>query len=221
MASIAVSYTCLRDLELLKALNAQLTEWGMEHWAFFEEREMMGAYWSPYKGKVYERANGGDNGMGRDGAYAKINMLKKAYLLADSLNLLPCTFIDMDSDVRFNRNILSEFECESKEFKGFSGYNMSSHEPEEPNRRTGEKWYYATGCIKSFHSDFIKWMMEVKDWDNHFSTLISHSITPSEDAMLSYLAQVPYQGKFINMKERFKLSVQAKDYGNTNFDIIS
>lgn len=218
---IVVSYTCLRDIELLKELNKQLTHWGYEHWAFFEEREMVEASFR-YRGKIYSRNNGGDNGMGRDGAYAKMNMLKKAYDILESLGKNPCTILDCDSDVRFKEDIIKEFECKPHEFKGFSGFNLQSTEPEPPTHRVfSDPWYYATGCVKSFNTEFIRWLKDIKDYDDFFADLINHSITPSEDAFLSYVHQVKFRGTFVNMKEKFKLATQQKNYGSTNYDIMS
>jgi hypothetical protein len=213
---IVVSYTCLRDLELLKELNKQLTGLGATHWAFFEEREMLEAEWE-YDGIKFARDNGGDNGMGRDGALAKLKMLKKAYGIAESLEMLPTTFIDCDSDVRFNSpSVLFDFVCGSNEFRGFSGFVLNDLKPEPPTHGT---WYYATGCVKSFHSDLLKKLFE-SNTDDFIAELITKGITPSEDAFLSYSFQ-QFGWTFINLKEKYKLFTQSKDYGNLNFDIIS
>lgn len=219
--AIVVSYTCLRDLELLKRLNHYLTSKGIEHWAFFEQREMLQAEWE-YEGIKFERDNGGDNGMGRDGANAKVKMLKKAYEIAESLNMLPCTFIDCDSDVQFNNDkVINDLVCADNEFKGFSGFDLNNLKPEPPTHKVfGDKWYYATGCLKSFHSTLLKKLID-SDWANYMPDLINHNITPSEDAFLSYAFQVPLQGKFINMKEKYTIATQCKDYDNNLYDIMS
>lgn len=217
--AIIVSYTCLRDLEILKRLNKQLQS--HSHWAFFEEREMLEAEWE-YDGNKFSRDNGGDNGMGRDGARAKVKMLAKAYGIAESLGMLPCTFVDCDSDVQFNNmEVLRDMECGENEFKGFSGFDLGNKTAEPPTHKVfNDKWWYATGCLKSFHSGLLKRLLDA-DWNNWMPDLINHNITPSEDAFLSYAFQVPLQGKFINLKEKYRIATQCKDYDNNQYDVMS
>lgn len=210
---IAYSYTCLRDWELVMELHIQFLKANIPHYMFVEEREydefMKGFNNSTY---VIKRRNGGDNGMGRDGARAKRDVMHQVMKLTTGGTILEC-----DSDVRFLTYCIKYFECEPLQYKAFAG-NMSDHYNETFTHKTDVEWPYFTGCIKAYGYELGKKFLS-SPTEEYIEHLISHNITPSEDAFLSY--GFNKHGKFTNMKQFLKLGVQMKDYRSTSHDIMS
>lgn len=211
---IAYSYTCLRDIDLVLALHRQFNEAGITHYMFVEEREFE-EFRNKYPGMVYhvvKRRNGGDNGMGRDGARAKRDVMHQVMKLTTGGTILEC-----DSDVRFLTDCIKYFECEPLQYKAFAG-NMSDRYNETFTHKTDVEWPYFTGCIKAYGYELGKKFLS-SPTEEYIEHLISHNITPSEDAFLSY--GFNKHGKFTNMKQFLKLGVQMKDYNSNQHDIMS
>ena len=208
---IAITFSCLRDLEPVKRLNKQLESANIKHFIYVEEYEYQdfSKHLTCYSRGTNEN---GTNGFGGAGARAKLNMYKLAMNHLENGECL----LDLDSDVSFNNvSALFAMNCYGNEMKGYYDFKDPIHKVD------GKFFTYFTGCCKSYGYDIFKRLVSATDIEEHIMKMVDNGLTPSEDAFFSYYCQNVIGAKPINLYFVFKHGKQTKQYDNKEWDLVS
>lgn len=207
---LAVSWTCVRDIESVLRLNKQLKRFGVRHLMFVEEYEV-----DEFGNGCISRGlnDNASNGFGGDGSRGKLNMYKLAlsYLKEGE------TLLDLDSDVSIkSKQLIKSLNCGFNTMKGFCDMG------EIPLYKINDKqFYYFTGCCKSYSYDLIKNVCECDKVEDYIDLIAKNKFTPSEDCFFSYLCQAEFNCNIENLHDKYKHGKQTKQYKSKQYDIIS
>lgn len=196
----AFSFTCLRDIELVKRLHEQLEANGVEHTMYVDEIEV-GEFSKILPCKSRGRHPNSTNGFGEAGFYAKLECIKDMVQSTKT----GYTILDCDSDVVFeNKKIILDMICQPNEFKGWcEGCNNSEYE---------NQFNYNSGACKSYSYELGKIISELTRVDliKKVRYLMDIGQTPSKDAMTFYLLKE--LGKQTNLYNKYQwVGIQNKN----------
>ena len=188
----AFSFTCLRDVELVKRIHEQLTSVGIEHIMYVDESEV-----SRFPFPCVSRGShpNGTNGFGRSGFYAKLECIKDMVRRTTSGD----TILDCDSDVVFKSpEIALEMACSETEFKGWTGcpdrYCTYTDTVED------EQFFYTSGPCKSYSRALAEKIIH-SDVGGAMEKLMRNNFCPSEDCTTGFL--LSRFGTVTNMKKTY------------------
>lgn len=190
----AFSFTCLRDIELVKRIHEQLTSVGIEHIMYVDESEV-----SRFPFPCVSRGShpNGTNGFGRSGFYAKLVCIKDMVSrISDGDTILDC-----DSDVTFDSPEMAlDMKCSENEFKGWNGGSYSVFSA-YTNIAGDEAFFYTSGPCKSYSRSLAEKLIN-SDIESAIQKLMRNGFTPSEDCTLGFL--LSRFGKVTNMAKYYR-----------------
>jgi hypothetical protein len=186
----AFSFTCIRDIHLVRRIHKQLEDMGISHTMYVDETEMSKF---PFPCKTRGHHPDGTNGFGRGGFYAKLECIKD--MIA---NTQPGdTILDCDSDVLFedSKHIL-QMVCEKDEYKGWCSLQVDNVK--------GNVFKYCSGAVKSYSHELANKIVN-HDCASAIIDLMDSGFTPSEDCTTSYIAGL--EGRITNMRPEYEWSI--------------
>lgn len=203
----AFSFTCLRDVEIVKRIHEQLTSVGIEHIMYVDESEV-----SRFPLPCVSRGShpNGTNGFGRSGFYAKLVCIKDMV----SRTSYGDTILDCDSDVTFDSpNFAFDMKCSENEFKGWNGGadKLATY----TDIAGDEPFFYTSGPCKSYSRALAEKLVN-SDMEGAINKLMQSGFTPSEDCTLGFL--LSRFGRVTNMKKLYSWDIQpcrVRIYVNT------
>ncbi len=180
------SFTCLRDVHLVKRLHDQLTRVGISHTMYVDESEVSQF---PFACVSRGRHPDGTNGFGRGGAYAKLACIKDMVARTHPGD----TILDCDSDVLFeDPAYIYALKADIDEYKGWH--------TKEIHQVKGNAFRYCSGAVKSYSHELATKIVS-HDWATAIKDLMDADFTPSEDCTTSYIAGL--EGRVTNMSSEF------------------
>lgn len=187
-----------RDFERASSLNERLIKWDVTHHIFVEQKdlelfkglEQRVCTIRQSKGKtiIHIKPDGGEGGLGRAGTMARF----PCYKVMQTFIKEGDTYVQLDSDVMIDSEIIPQLACSPDEVKGFYNPDHPVHlERPAAATRTNVRFCHLSGMTicagwRIFHKSIPKdesSMLAII----HF--MMDEGFTPSEDVILSYLLQ--------------------------------
>jgi len=217
-----------RDFGRACALNERLIKHDVTHHIFVEQSDIPLFMPLERRGKtiIHVKPDGGEGGLGRAGTMARFPCYKAMQTFLKEGD----TYIQLDSDVMIDVEVIPELACSADEVKGFFDPNHPVHlERDASIPKTNVRFTHLSGmsiCAgwrvfnKSIPKDENK-MLEI------ISFMLDEGFCPSEDVMLSYLLQrADFQltnlfasfDRTFNSKGDIKVFRKEGAFGETLFD---
>ena len=196
----AFSFTCLRDVELVKRIHEQLTSVGIEHIMYVDESEV-----SRFPFPCVSRGShpNGTNGFGRSGFYAKLECIKDMVRRTTSGD----TILDCDSDITFDSpEYAFDMVCSESEFKGWNGHDYTFSKYTDV--ADDEPFFYTSGPCKSYSRTLAETIIN-SDIEGAIQKLIQTGFTPSEDCTTGFL--LSRFGTVTNMKKTYDWKISSHE----------
>jgi hypothetical protein len=216
-----------KDFERVANLNKILIQWDVTHHIFVEQKDMLLFKGLEARGKtlIHVKPDGGEGGLGRAGTMARF----PCYKVMQSFIKDGDTYVQLDSDVILEPEIVPELACRPNEIKGFFNPDRPVHlERDTSIPPTNVRFCHMSGmsiCAgstvfqKSIPKDESE-MLSIIDF------MLAEGFTPSEDVMLSYLLQrsnfeltnlfASYDRRF-NSKGDVEVFRKVGEFGTTSF----
>lgn len=216
-----------KDLERAYCLNERLIQYDVNHHIFVEQKdfELFKGIEKHGKTIVHIKPDGGEGGLGRSGTMTRF----ACYKIMQTFIKDGDSYVQLDSDVIIDSDIIPELACKSNEVKGFYNPDYPVHLERSANTPpTNVRFCHLSGmsiCAgwevfhRSIPEDKTK-MLSIIDF------MMSEGFVPSEDVMLSYLLQrsdfkltnlfASYDRTF-NSKGDAEITKKAGEFGTTLF----
>lgn len=176
-----------KDFERACYLNERVIQCDAIHHIFIEEKDF-----EQFKGLstaiIHIKPDGGEGGLGRAGTMARF----PCYKIMQSFIKDGDTYVQLDSDVRIDSELIPELACAPDEIKGFYNPAHPVH-LERPDNvpKTNVRFCHMSGMsICAGSKVFQKAIPEDKEsMLAIIQFMMDEGFVPSEDVMLSYLLQ--------------------------------
>lgn len=217
-----------RDFRRASSLNEQVIRCDATHHIFVEGKdvELFKALEQRGKTLIHIKPDGGEGGLGRAGTMARFPCYKVMQTFISELD----SYVQLDSDVIIDSEIIAHLACSPDEIKGFFNPDYPVHlERPETAPRTNVRFSHMSGMAicagrrvfqKAIPADEIE-MLAVIEF------MMNEGFTPSEDVILSYLLQrsefeltnlfASYDRTF-NAKGDVQVTKKAGIFGTTLFN---
>lgn len=216
-----------RDFERASLLNEVLIKWDVTHHIFVEQKDIEQFKVFEQRGKtlIHIKPDGGEGGLGRAGTLARF----PCYKIMQTFIKEGDTYVQLDSDVIIDSEIIPELACSQDEVKGFFNPNYPVHlERPETAPRTSLRFCHMSGMAicagwRVFHKSIPE---DESSMLAIIQFMMDEGFTPSEDVVLSYLLQredfkltnlfASYDRAF-NAKGDVEVRKMAGAFGTTTF----
>ena len=216
-----------KDFKRASLLNERLIKWDVTHHIFVEEKdiEKFKALEQRSKTMVHIKPDGGEGGLGRAGTMTRF----PCYKIMQTFIKEGDTYVQLDSDVIIEPEIIPQLACYPDEVKGFFNPDHPVHlERTASIPPTEVRFCHMSGmsiCAgwrvfqKSIPEDEISMLAII-----HY--MMDEGFTPSEDVILSYLLQRSYFqltnlfascDRAFNAKGDAEISKMKGEFGTTSF----
>jgi len=195
-----------RDFERAAYLNERVVNSGAVHHIFVEQKDV--ELFTPLNASIHVKPDGGEGGLGRSGTMARFPCYK---VMQTHINEGD-SYVQLDSDVRIESDLICELACDADEVKGFFDPTHPVHlERSASIPPTDVRFCHLSGmsiCAgwrvfnKSIPPDEAA-MLSIIDF------MLNEGFTPSEDVMLSYLLQRD-EVKLRNLFDKYDRTFNAK-----------
>lgn len=182
--------TYSKDFDRASSLNERLIKHDVTHHLFVEEKDYDLFRELGRRGKTmtHIKPAGGEGGLGRAGTMARFPCYKvmQEYIQAGD------TYVQLDSDVIIDSEIIPELACRPNEIKGFFSPDHPVHLERAPSiQPTNVRFTHLSGMSICAGSEIFQRsipadetaMLAIIDF------MLAEGFVPSEDVMLSYLLQ--------------------------------
>lgn len=223
--------TYSKDFERASSLNERLIKWDVTHHLFVETKD----FWqfqpleARGKTKVHIKPDGGEGGLGRSGTMARFPCYKVMQTFIKDGD----TYVQLDSDVIIEPEIIPELSCSANEVKGFFNPDHPVHlERSADIPPTNVRFCHLSGMTICagwgiFHRAIPA---DESAMLSHIDFMMAEGFVPSEDIMLSFLLQrwqpfgltnlfASYDRTF-NSKGDVRITRKEKEFGRTLFEEI-
>lgn len=182
--------TYSKDFDRAMALNERLIKHDVIHHLFVEEKDMYGFLILATRGKtmLHIKPDGGEGGLGRAGTMARFPCYKimQGYIQDGD------TYVQLDSDVIIDSEIIPDLACRPNEVKGFFSPDHPVHlERDASIPPTNVRFSHLSGM--SICAGARVFQTSIPNDESEMLAVIefmmSEGFVPSEDVMLSYLLQ--------------------------------
>lgn len=219
------------DFERVSNLNYVLITSDVTHHIFVEQKDFNQFKVLSQRGKtiIHIKPDGGEGGLGRDGTMARF----PCYKIMKSFIKDGDSYVQLDSDVRIDAEVVPNLACSPDEVKGFFNPNFPIHlERPETATRTNLRFSHLSGMTicagwrvfnKSIPNDEQEMLSII-------SFMLDEGFTPSEDVILSYLLQrsdfeltnlFNLYDRTFNSKGDVRIDRKCEEFGQTLFsDLI-
>lgn len=179
-----------KDFERALSLNDRLIQSDVTHHIFVEAKdfELFKPLESRGKTMIHLKPDGGEGGLGRAGTMARF----PCYKVMQTFIKEGDTYVQLDSDVIIDAEIIPELACTPNEVKGFFSADHPVHlERESTIPPTNVRFSHLSGM--SICAGLKVFQKSIPQDENamlatiHF--MMDEGFTPSEDVILSYLLQ--------------------------------
>lgn len=217
-----------KDFERASSLNLRLLKWDLTHYIFVENKDLELFRSLQRRGKtiIHIKPDGGEGGLGRSGTMARF----PCYKVMQTFIKEGDTFVQLDSDVIIDSEIIPELACSENEVKGFFDPDHPVHlERDASVPPTDVRFTHMSGmsiCAgwKVFQNSIPK---DVNTMLSIIEFMMGEGFVPSEDIMLSYLLQrsdfeltnlfASYDRTF-NARGDVKVCRKKMEFGRTLFE---
>lgn len=180
--------TYSKDFERASSLNERLIKWDVTHHLFVEQKDFDQFRYLGLKDKtlVHIKPDGGEGGLGRSGTMARF----PCYKVMQSFIKEGDTYVQLDSDVIIDSEIIPELACSPNEVKGFFSPDHPVHlERDASIPPTDVRFTHMSGM--SICSGSRVFQKSIPGTPSYMLATIQfmmdEGFVPSEDVMLSYL----------------------------------
>lgn len=217
-----------RDFERASSLNERLVKWDVTHHIFVEQKDLERFKPLEERGRtrVHLKPDGGEGGLGRAGTMARF----PCYKTMQSFIKEGDTYVQLDSDVIIDFEIIPELACSPNEVKGFFSPDHPVHlERSAEIPPTNVRFSHLSGMsICAGWQVFQKAIpQDESDMLSIIHFMMGEGFVPSEDVMLSYLLQrsdfeltnlfASYDRTF-NDRGDVRICRKAMEFGRTLFE---
>lgn len=222
--------TYAKDFERASSLNQRLITRDVIHHLFVEQKDI--DLFKPLeqrdKTMVHVKPDGGEGGLGRAGTMARFPCYKVMQTFMQDGD----TYVQLDSDVDINPDIVPQLACSPNEVKGFFSADHPVHlERDASIPPTDVRFTHLSGmsiCAgsqvfqKSIPEDEIIMLATI-------AFMMAEGFVPSEDVMLSYLLQrsefeltnlFAICDRTFNSRGDVKVTRKEMEFGRTLFEEI-
>lgn len=216
-----------KDFERASLLNNEVIKCDATHHIFVEQKDLEKFRWLTHRGKtkIHVKPDGGEGGLGRAGTMARF----PCYKIMQTFIKEGDTYVQLDSDVIIDSEIIPDLACSADEVKGFFNpdYPVYLERPKDVPQ-TNVRFSHLSGMsICAGWRVFHKSIPEDKDQMLAIiQFMMDEGFVPSEDVMLSYLLQredfeltnlfAKYDRTF-NEKGDIEVTKKAGEFGTTFF----
>jgi hypothetical protein len=216
-----------RDFERASFLNERLIKQDVTHHIFVEQKDFELFKGLEQRGKtmIHIKPDGGEGGLGRSGTMVRF----PCYKVMQTFIKEGDSYVQLDSDVIIDSEIITHLACSTDEVKGFFNPDYPVHlERPESAPRTDVRFCHLSGMTicagwRVFHKSIPEDESDMLDII-HF--MMDEGFTPSEDIILSYLLQrqghkltnlfASYDREF-NIKGDVEIRKMNGEFGTTLF----
>jgi hypothetical protein len=194
-----------KDFDRATYLNERVVQSEATHHIFVEQKDV--ELFHPLNALIHVKPDGGEGGLGRDGTMARF----PCYKVMQTFLKEGDSYVQLDSDVRIEAEIIADLACEPDEIKGFFDPTHPVHlERDASIPPTNVRFTHLSGmsiCAganvfnKSIPQDKAA-MLSIIDF------MLDEGFTPSEDVMLSYLLRGAV--KLTNLFDKYDRTFNAK-----------
>lgn len=220
-----------KDFQRASSLNERLIKWDLTHHIFVEGRDQelftrLDSRLDKGKTMVHLKPDGGEGGLGRSGTMARFPCLKIMQQFIKEGD----TFVQLDSDVIIDSEIIPELACSPNEVKGFFDPDHPVHlERDASIPPTDVRFSHLSGMsICAGWRVFQKSIpVDESSMLHRIDFMMREGFVPSEDIMLSYLLQrsdfeltnlfASYDRTF-NARGDVKVNRKKMEFGRTLFE---
>lgn len=220
--------TYSKDFERVLFLNERLIKWDVTHHLFIEEKDrgLFRLFEGGLKTLVHIKPDGGEGGLGRAGTMARFpcyKVMQKHLREGD-------TYVQLDSDVIIDSEIIPELACRPDEVKGFFSPDHPVHlERDASIPPTDVRFSHLSGMSICAGSAVFQRSIpaDASDMLTTIDFMLGQGFVPSEDVMLSYLLQrsdfeltnlfASYDRTF-NARGDVKVTRKKMEFGRTLFE---
>lgn len=182
-----------KDLQRVLLLNNRLIKHELTHHIFVEQKDIelfKQNFNNTPKTLIHLKPDNGGGGLGRDGTMCRF----ACYKVLESYIKEHDTFVQLDSDVIIELDLIPQLECEPNEIKGFYNKDYPVHLERSPTAKpTDVRFIHLSGMsICAYGQVFLSKIPKDSTamWDI-ITHMLEQGFTPSEDVMLSYLLYSP------------------------------
>lgn len=179
-----------KDFKRASLLNEGLIKWDVTHHIFVEQKDIEQFKVLEQRGKtlIHLKPDGGEGGLGRSGTMARF----PCYKVMQTFLKEGDTYVQLDSDVMIDSEIIPHLACSPDEVKGFFNPDHPVHlERSSTIPPTDVRFWHMSGMAicagwRVFHKSIPK---DESSMLAIIQFMMDEGFTPSEDVMLSYLLQ--------------------------------
>lgn len=224
--------TYSKDYERACSLNERLIEYDVTHHLFVEQKDLEQFKWLERDKRntmVHIKPDGGEGGLGRSGTMARF----PCYKVMQSFIKEGDTYVQLDSDVIIDSDIIPELACAPNEIKGFFHPDYPVHlERDASIPPTLVRFSHLSGM--SICAGWRRFQESIPADETAMLAIIQYMMdegfVPSEDVMLSYLLQRSDYSDFeltnlfatcdrtFNDKGDVKVTRKQMEFGRTLFE---
>jgi len=204
------TFTCMRDLSLVRQLNKQITTFkDVDHFMYVDQREF-DTFPKDFNAIIRKREPHDGNPFGGEG------FRKKFYCMKDMKNDVENndTWMNIDSDVKFkNEDIFKLFKCNTNEVKASADTNILNI--------NGIIFNHMSGALQCLGGELFHKLinLDMKFINEKIQEVDQWGQCPGDDVMIGYFSQGVFGGNFTNY--RTKLNIDAsRMYETSTADII-
>lgn len=217
-----------KDFQRASSLNERLIKCDLTHHIFVEQKDLH-LFRSIESGKtmIHMKPDGGEGGLGRDGTMARF----PCYKVMQSFIKEGDTYVQLDSDVIIDPEIIPELACQEYEVKGFFDPTHPVHlERDASIPPTNVRFIHMSGM--SICAGWRVFQEAIPEDENRMLAIIdfmlAEGFVPSEDVMLSYLLWRYTDSRVTNLFASYdrtfnargdvKVSRKQMEFGRTLFE---
>jgi len=208
-----------RDFERASFLNERLIKNDVTHHIFVEQKDFELFKGLEQRGKtlIHIKPDGGEGGLGRSGTMARF----PCYKVMQTFIKEGDSYVQLDSDVIIDSEIIPYLACYANEVKGFFNTDYPTHlQRPDTSPRTNVRFCHMSGMTicagwRVFHKSIPEdenSMLAIIDF------MLDEGFVPSEDVMLSYLLQrdnFELTNLFASYDRSFNIKGDAEVYKKT------
>jgi len=204
------TFTCMRDLSLVRQLNNQITSFkNVHHFLYVDEREY-DMFPKDFNAVVRKRVAHDGNPFGGEG------FRKKLYCIKDMKTDVEYgdTWMNIDSDVKFkNEDVFKLFKCNPNEIKASANIDSLNI--------NGVVFNHMSGALQCLGSDLFNKMtdLDMNYVNKKIQEVDKWGQCPGDDVMIGYFSQGIFGGTFTNYRSTLHIDA-SRMYETSTADII-